>query len=94
VLHDSVSTTSIRLPAELTDVLDRIANQRGTTRSEVIREAIEAYLSHLTQGEAPDRLTLARRLVTYEGSGKKDLGSRSEEHLREIFGARRQRRSR
>lgn len=40
------------------------------------------------------RTDLLDRLTTYPGSGKGDLARRSEVHLREKLGARRQRRSR
>jgi hypothetical protein len=35
---------SVRLPADLTDVLDRRATERGVGRSLVVREAVAAYL--------------------------------------------------
>ena len=84
-----MNTTSLRLPSHLAAALDRLAQERGTTRSDLIREAVEEYVAGSRAGGPGDRLSLLRRLVTYPGSGRKDGAARSEEHLRRIFGARR-----
>lgn len=89
-----MTTTSLRLPRDLTTALDRLAEERGTTRSELIREAVEDYVAAARKGGPADRVALVRRLVTYEGSGCGDLASRAEDHLREMFGARRRDRPR
>ncbi len=36
---------SVRLPADLTEALDRRADERGVGRSMVVREAVAAYLT-------------------------------------------------
>jgi metal-responsive CopG/Arc/MetJ family transcriptional regulator len=89
-----MSTTSLRMPGELTHALDQLAQERGVTRSDLIREAVEAYVASCREGGPEDRVALVRSLVTYEGSGRGDLASRSEEHLRSLFRARRLDRSR
>lgn len=82
-----MDTRAIRLPDHLVDTVARVAAERSVTPSELIREAIEAYCNN---SAAPrSRIDLLDRLVTYRGSGKPDLGSRSEEHLRAMFDARR-----
>ena len=81
--------TSIRLPDHLTRELDHVAADRHTTRSEVVREAVEQYCATLRRRGALDRLALVRRLVRYRGSGRGDLARRSEAYLRELFDARR-----
>ncbi|MBU6366208.1 MAG: ribbon-helix-helix protein, CopG family [Gemmatimonadetes bacterium] len=43
---------SVRLPADLTDALDRRANERGVGRSLVVREAVAAYLTTQPAGPA------------------------------------------
>jgi Arc/MetJ-type ribon-helix-helix transcriptional regulator len=89
-----MALTSIRLPEHLARELDEIAARRRTTRSDLVREAVAEYCA-VHRGDADaDPLALLERLVTYRGSGKTDLGSRSEEYLRELFGERRRRRSR
>ena len=89
-----MNTTSLRLPRHLATALDRLAEERGTTRSSLIREAVEEYVAGKRVGGPGDRLALVRRLVTYPGSGRRDGAARSEEHLRRIFGARRRDRTR
>jgi len=84
-----VALHSLRLPDHLARELDELATSRRTTRSDVIREAIEQYCAAQRAGAAPDRVTLVRRLVTYTGSGRGDLAARSEQHLRRLFRARR-----
>jgi metal-responsive CopG/Arc/MetJ family transcriptional regulator len=85
---------SLRLPDHLARELDELAATRRTTRSEVIREAIEEYCAAQRDRGAADRTALLRRLVTYRGSGRGDLAERSEHYLRELFRARRRHRSR
>jgi metal-responsive CopG/Arc/MetJ family transcriptional regulator len=87
-------TTSLRLPPELAAALDRLAAERRTTRSEVIRDALAHYLASARARGIEDRVGLLRRLVNYPGSNRGDLASRSEEYLRELFSARRRRRPR
>jgi Arc/MetJ-type ribon-helix-helix transcriptional regulator len=89
-----MDTTSLRLPQHLADALDRLAEERGSTRSELIREAVEEYVAGTYAGRPGDRVALVRRLVSYPGSGRKDGAARSEEHLRRIFRARRRDRTR
>lgn len=38
-------TVAISLPAELTARLDLVADEEGTSRSEVVREAVRRYLA-------------------------------------------------
>ena len=90
----AMSLTSIRLPDHLVRELDEVAGRRHTTRSDLVREAVEQYCAALRSGEALDPVALVDSLVTYEGSGRGDLGRRSEYYLREIFGERRRRRAR
>lgn len=87
-------TTSFRLPRDLATALDRLAQERGTTRSELIRQAVEEFVSTVRSGRPADRVALVRSLVDYEGSGRGDLAARGEHYLREIFGARRRDRAR
>ena len=88
-----MSLTSIRLPDHLLRELDEVAGRRRTTRSELVREAVEQYCATVRSDER-DPVALVDRLVTYTGSGRGDLARRSEHYLREIFGERRRRRAR
>lgn len=86
-----MALTSIRLPEHLARELDAIAARRRTSRSEVVREAVAEYCAAHRGDADGDPVALLDRLVTYRGSGKSDLGTRSEQYLRELFGERRRR---
>ena len=49
--------TTISLPDELALLLERAARQRGTSISEVARQAVQAYLGQTDEG--PRRLPIA-----------------------------------
>jgi Arc/MetJ-type ribon-helix-helix transcriptional regulator len=83
--------TTVRLPENLARSVDEIAKQRQVSRSEIVREALEQYCERANKEEPRSRVELVRSLVAYEGSGVGDLASRSEEHLRKRFDARRRR---
>jgi hypothetical protein len=79
--------TTYRLPVEVTDRLDRIAAERGVSRTLVVREALAEYVSSRPE-RARSIVELADSLVTYRGSeGHGDLAERSEEHLRARLGS-------
>jgi hypothetical protein len=46
------SQLTLRLPAALARALGRLARQRGVVRSQVVREALEAYLSGPVEADA------------------------------------------
>lgn len=87
----SMSMTSVRLPDSLLGDLDRIAESRDLTRSELIREALEDYVVSTGPGSATTRGELVDGLVTYRGSGRADLAERTEQVLRERLGVSRRR---
>jgi metal-responsive CopG/Arc/MetJ family transcriptional regulator len=81
--------TTLRLPEELARAADRIAERRGVTRSEVIREALEEYCREREEHAKRGRAARVEELVRYAGSGVGDLGSRGEAYLRKRFRERR-----
>ena len=81
--------TTVRLPENLARSVDEIAKQRQVSRSDVVREALEQYCKRAGNAESLSRVELLQSLVSYDGSGVGDLASRSEEHLRKRFNARR-----
>lgn len=89
-----MSLTSIRLPDHLVRELDEVAGRRRTTRSDLVREAVEQYCAAARSGDELDPVALVDRLVTYKGSGRGDLAGRSEHYLREMFRERQRRRPR
>jgi predicted DNA-binding protein len=64
---------SIRLPLPLIERLDAIANQQGTRRSDVIREALTRYVAEQTtpvsRDEAEHALDVLRRIVASRTTG-------------------------
>jgi predicted transcriptional regulator len=69
-----VRRTTVKLPDDLDARLRREAERRGTTMSQLTREAIEAYLG----GERTNRRLLA---AGAGGSGRADVSERIEEIL-------------
>ncbi|WP_199853116.1 ribbon-helix-helix domain-containing protein [Plantactinospora sp. BC1] len=59
---------SIRLPVALVGQLDHLADQAGTRRSDIIRDALTRYITARTtpvsQDEAEHALDVLRRIVT------------------------------
>ena len=88
-----MALTSIRLPDHLVRQVDEVAAQQRITRSEVVRDAVAQYCTAARSARTHDPVALVEQLVTYPGSGRGDLARRSEDYLREIFRARRRRRS-
>lgn len=88
---ESVKPTTLRLPDELSRELDRIAEERHVTRSDIAREALEQYCSAVRKGQHGSRVTLLQSLVTYPGSGRGDLARQGRRYLREMFDAKRRR---
>ena len=74
--------TTVKLPDDLDARLRHEAQRRGTTVSELTREAIEAHLG----GNRRRRRLLA---ASAGGSGRSDISERIEEILAdEVFGSR------
>jgi predicted transcriptional regulator len=69
-MANPMRTVSFKLPAELDEALDELARARGTSRSKLVREAIEG----LAKGKRQSVTAVAGRLV---GSveGPTDLSS-------------------
>ncbi|HVX39654.1 MAG TPA: ribbon-helix-helix protein, CopG family [Gemmatimonadaceae bacterium] len=63
---------SLKLPPQLDALIDRLARERGTTFSAVVREAVQAYLA------APERsATAAAGELVGALRGPKDLSTSS-----------------
>jgi hypothetical protein len=75
-----MTTLSLKLPVGLNARLEAAARKKGRTKSEVVREAIEAFLATGVPSRAGSCLDLARDLAgSVKGPG--DL-SYSKKHLR------------
>jgi hypothetical protein len=76
---------SLRLPEEILDRLDDLAEELGLGRSALVRRAILAYLESgiLEPGERPiDRV---RDLIGAAYGGPPDLGRRHREYLKDLL---------
>lgn len=75
-----MKTLSLKLPDELDARISAIARQRGSNKSEIIRDALHAYLGKETMAHKGSALDLAGDLV---GSleGPADL-SHHDDHMR------------
>jgi hypothetical protein len=81
-------TIVIRIPDPLFRRVRQSAKARKTSRSALIREALEDYFERTGLAAERDPYSLLLSLMPFEGSGRTDLGSRSEEYLKERFRAR------
>lgn len=69
---------SLRLPGDLAEKLERSAKRMKRKRSDVVRLALERYLSEEAEARPIDRV---RDLIGAVESGIPDLGQKHREHL-------------
>lgn len=84
-----METTSYRLSAEIIADVERLAEARGVTKSELVREALAEYLSrHAREAPKLDRVAVLDAILGAEpeGLGIPDLSERAEEYLRTGLG--------
>jgi hypothetical protein len=80
------SQITVRIPEELVGRLDHAAARRGVPRSQLVREAIAAYLEGPGAGAEADRpYDRVRDLAGILYGGPPDLGARHREYLKEFF---------
>ncbi|TVQ35576.1 MAG: CopG family transcriptional regulator [Spirochaetaceae bacterium] len=73
--------TSIRLPADIEQKLDALAKTRHKTRSELIRDALEAYLEQETSEK--DSYELGITYFGKSGSGERSRSVTYRNRIRE-----------
>ena len=79
---------TVRLPLDLVAELERVAQQRRMGRSQLVREAIRAFLERPADREVERPFDRVRDLEGAVRGGPPDLGARHREYLKELFGAR------
>jgi hypothetical protein len=73
--------SSARLPGKLEERLERMAESTGTSKSRVIRDALERYLDEFDSRRTP--FALGKDLFGPAGSGRKDLSTAYKRLLKE-----------
>lgn len=76
--------TTVRLDTELETTLQRLARQRGQSKSDVIRDAIE----HLARSQTTDKVSALERLSPFVGiadSGGRQLSRQTGRRFRELL---------
>jgi len=81
--------TSVRLDQRTESILRKIARRTGRTRSEIIRRAILRFAEETEPAPTGTLYDRVKDLIGVVKGGPPDLGSRSEEYLREMFARRR-----
>jgi len=79
---------TVRLPVELVAELERVAAGRGVRRSQLVREAIRAYLDRPSAAQSDRPFDRVRDLEGAVYGGPPDLGARHREYLKGLFGGR------
>ena len=79
---------TVRLPGDLMAALERIALRRGVRRSQLVREAIRAFLELPADPQIERPFDRVRDLEGAVYGGPPDLGARHREYLKEQFGDR------
>jgi predicted transcriptional regulator len=75
--------TQIQLPEDTMRALKRLAAQRDTSLSSLVREAVEQLLAGRRAAPAGDRRARARAAVGRFRSGRGDLSDGHDEHFAE-----------
>jgi metal-responsive CopG/Arc/MetJ family transcriptional regulator len=76
---------SLRLPQDLLDLLDELAEESGVPRSALVRRAIRAYLDSGMLGSEERPVDRVRDLIGVAYGGPSDLGHRHREYLKDLL---------
>lgn len=79
------SQITVRLPGELAERLERLALERGVGRSQLVREALQAFLERPAAPEVGRPFDRVRDLAGVVHGGPPDLGARYRGYLRGLF---------
>ena len=76
---------TVRLPEELEHEIDRLATEEKTTKTQIIRRALERYLE--TQRNRRSAYELGESLFGKYGSGESDRSTTYKQRIREKISA-------
>lgn len=79
---------TVRLPLDLVAELELAAQRRGIGRSQLVREAIRAFLKRPAVRDDERPFDRVRDLEGAVYGGPPDLGARHREYLKDLFGGR------
>jgi len=79
---------TVRVKASLGRRLARMAKERGVRRSDIVREALHAYLEGPASPGLGGPYERVADLIGSVRGGPSDLGARHREHLKKAFRAR------
>jgi hypothetical protein len=83
-------TISLRLNERLAKQLESVAREKGVSKSQLVRQCLEEYLSQ--QRERPTPWELGKHLFGRHGGGRRDLAENSEKIVNELIHAKASRR--
>jgi len=83
--YKEIEMTSVRLPKEIEQKLDSLARQRQKTKTELIRLALERFLSE--EVSEKDSYELGESFFGRHGSGDGTLSTTYKDRLREKINA-------
>lgn len=87
-------TMSVRMDAETERLLENLARERGSTKSEIVREAVRLAARRRPRSRTAKRLQDAfRRVIGSVRGGPPDLSERTGERFRKLLLDRRRKRS-
>lgn len=76
---------SVRLDKKTESLLEQTASTLKTSKAEVIKQSLSDYCARVLIERRRRPYDLIKDLLDKEGSGRRDLSTRSEEILRERF---------
>ena len=89
MVRQSETQITFRLPRALARRLDELARQSARPRSEVLRDAVAAYVDTAVSGLGTRPADRVKSLIGSVHSGKPDLGTRHSEYVKQLLGRRR-----
>ena len=84
-MKQATAQVTFRLPRRLVSRLDQLARRRRTKRSEILREAAEAYVDFETSRTTPRPYERVKNLIGSAQSGIPDLAERHSAYLKQIL---------
>lgn len=80
---------TVRLPEEIEQEVSRLAHEEQTTKTQIVRHALERYLE--SQRNQRSAYELGESLFGKHGSGESDRSATYKQRIREKIGAKRTR---